>query len=104
MGQFLTHYVSKEFEDGDVRRLVGECVNALPWRTRQQLENLRYIQTLPEGLEPIADDEGRYWMADEWLVRHGRTAMPVEVEQQQSKSEKPEPKKKGGRKKAGARA
>jgi len=77
MSKILTHHVLKAFDDDGVERLPGECVNALPWRTSTQLEAQRYIQPLPEGVEPVGDDGGRWWLAAEWLVRHGRTPMDV---------------------------
>ena len=75
MSTILTHHVQKAFEDGELRRLPGECVNALPWRTRPKLETQRYIAPLPEGAEPVADAGGRYWLGTRWMEQAGRTRL-----------------------------
>ncbi|MFA6044765.1 MAG: hypothetical protein WC718_07260 [Phycisphaerales bacterium] len=75
MSKILTHHVTKAFEDDGVQRLPGECVDALPWRTAMELERQRYIQPLPEGVQPVGDNEGRWWLGPEWLARHKRTPM-----------------------------
>ena len=87
MGQILTHHVLKAFDDDGTERMVGECVNALGWRLGRQLESLRYIQLLPEGLEPVADSEGRYWTGPEWLTRYGRE--PLQAVMQETADDDP---------------
>ncbi len=75
MADVLTHIVQKGFEDEGTKRLSGECVNALAWRTMLSLEAQRYIIAMPDGLEPVVDDEGRYWQSLAVLKQHGRTEL-----------------------------
>ncbi len=67
----LTHVVHKPVRDVGVKRLPGELVDALAWRTCAQLEDQRFISTIPAGLDPGVSVEGR-WFADRtWLRKYG---------------------------------
>lgn len=85
MSALLTHHVLKKFEDDGVIRLVGECVNALGWRTTEAMVSQRMIAPLPEGIEPVGDTEGRFWTGPEWLERHHREPLT------QTDDEEPKP-------------
>ncbi len=79
MADVLTHIVQKGFDDGGTKRLSGECVNALAWRTMLAMESQRYIVALPDGLEPVVDSEGRYWQSLSVLKSYGRTELEAEA-------------------------
>ena len=51
--------------------LPGRCVNALGWRLAERLVSTRYLMPLPEGLDPVPDTQGGYWVDLETLERHG---------------------------------
>ncbi len=86
MAQLLTHIVQKSFGDDTInvldplqKRVAGECVNALFWRTLEGMENTRRIAPLPEGLDPIVDSFGRFWIDMQMLKNAGREPMNPEV-------------------------
>ena len=80
MSKILTHRVLKQFEDDGLQRLPGECVDALPWRTAEALERARYIAPLPEGVDPIADADGRFWVDQGCLKRYARPVLDTVIE------------------------
>ena len=79
MGQLLTHIVCRTFGDDTIRdddplqqRLSEECVNALPWRNLEGLEKSRRVIPMPDGLQPVIDSWGRFWVDLDALIRAGR--------------------------------
>ncbi len=88
MGQLLTHIVQRSFGDDTISELdplqhrqAGECVNAMCWRTTGGLERNRHITLMPEGLGPVADTFGRYWVDLEMLRKSGREPLEAELAQ-----------------------
>ncbi len=86
MGQLLTHIVCKSFGDDTInaddlqRRLAGEVVNGLFWPNIEGLEKNRHVVAMPDGLEPVADSFGRFWIDVDALNRAEREPMQAEVE------------------------
>ena len=86
MGQLLTHIVQKSFGDDMItpddplrKRLAGECVNAMFWRNTLGMEKNRHITALPDGLEPVADSRGRFWVDMDMLRRAEREPLVAEA-------------------------
>ena len=86
MGQLLTHIVCRTFGDDTIntldplqQRLSEECVNALPWRNLEGLEKSRRVIPMPDGLQPISDSWGRFWVDLDALIRAGREPMDVKA-------------------------
>ncbi len=89
MADVLTHIVQKGFDDGGTKRLSGECVNALAWRTMLAMEAQRYIVALPDGLEPVVDSDGRYWQSLSVLKGYGRTELEAGAPEEPEAPEEP---------------
>lgn len=86
MAQLLTHIVQRSFGDDTInridplqQRMAGECVNALMWRNIEGLEKSRRIVPMPEGLEPISDSFGRFWIDIPMLKNAGRELLDIEA-------------------------
>lgn len=81
----LTHVVHKPFLDEDVKRLPGELVDAMGWRTVTLLEDQHRISTIPDGADPVVTVDGRVFIDRSFIVRYGmqeeRPARTVEVTQ-----------------------
>jgi len=86
MGQLLTHIVCRSFGDDTIReddvqkRFAGECVNALFWRNVDGLEKNRHVVAMPEGLEPVSDTHGRFWIDLDALIRAEREPLTAEAD------------------------
>lgn len=86
MGKLLTHIVCRTFGDDTIntldplqQRLSEECVNALPWRNLEGLEKSRRVIPMPDGLQPVTDSWGRFWVDLDALIRAGREPMDVKA-------------------------
>ena len=69
--KLLTHVVQKRFLDDSAHREIGECVNALGWRTAHKMEGQRYITPLPDHAEPVPSEDGRWWVDMDCMQRAG---------------------------------
>jgi pyruvate/2-oxoglutarate dehydrogenase complex dihydrolipoamide acyltransferase (E2) component len=79
----LTHVVHKGLRDDDVKRLPGELVDAMHWRTIAQLEDQRSVSPIPAGVTPVATVDGRWFTDRRFIDKYGfqeeRPARAVEI-------------------------
>ncbi len=87
MGQLLTHIVCRTFGDDTInvddplqQRTSEECVNALAWRNLEGLENSRKVIPMPDGLQPVIDSWGRFWIDLDALNRASREPMDAGID------------------------